>query len=275
MASNFLQFAENSTNVYSTNEYNALNERSTGFQPNTVISSKAMNTAIKSATLVTTALMEVVSYSQGVDVGVDSQQSNVVSYIRAGLMTLVNSNIFFNVTRQENQVNGDVYTIQVGNTGNIKTINITNAAYAYEAHDVSETINGIAISEIFESNGSTVKLASNASYATTSNTATNATNTTITNATWSSTPISPSAFLSTNTTYMMVIETPTSEIINVGLVVQNPSGLSASDKVVFSGYDAGGQLLLLRMSASGLITFTVDGTAISDATYKLHYKALK
>lgn len=74
MANNFKIFAPDTTNIRSDNEYNSLNERINGFQPQTVISSSTMNTVLRQNSLISYAIAQMIvdgGYATG-DIGPNS-----------------------------------------------------------------------------------------------------------------------------------------------------------------------------------------------------------
>ena len=91
MPSNFKVFSESGTNICNDIEWSTDSERDTGFVKNTVASSKSVNTALKSATLVTAAIMQAVSVAQTEQVGLESTVSEVPSYIQNGFTKLFSS----------------------------------------------------------------------------------------------------------------------------------------------------------------------------------------
>lgn len=124
-------------NVNATQDYNTYlndSQRKEGFKGGTPASAIRVNTALRQANLVVTALMKALNVSE----------------------TL---NYRSSITDTQNAILNGIKTIKVTNAG--------HADNADNATNVTTNINGKAISMIFESNGTIVKNATNASYSST------------------------------------------------------------------------------------------------------------
>ena len=117
MAKNsFEVFDENTNNVVEA--FDEDSERLAGFTANNVIRSNIMNTVLRSATLITVALLQSIGYtSNSDDITIESSISDVVSFIKNNLTNIIN------VSSTDNSL-----TLTVGN--NSTTITFTNATTA-------------------------------------------------------------------------------------------------------------------------------------------------
>ena len=92
----FKVFAENTTNIFSDNDYAASvgdstqSGRENGAQPNTLIPSKLVNTALRGDSLVVKALIDLLSNDS--NIGPNSSLSDVANAISTGLTTFVTNN---------------------------------------------------------------------------------------------------------------------------------------------------------------------------------------
>ena len=182
MANNFKVFAESTTNIYNDADFGTNQERLNGVQPNTPASSQLMNSVLREVCLATTALINICSNTSTTSktVGPNSSLTNVVNYINTGLAYWANGIVKGKIQSTPSTLNGDTITLTIGNASSTQTTTVTivNAKHALNADtssNVSTYINNKAISNIFETDGLTVKKATYATSATTSNHATSAT----------------------------------------------------------------------------------------------------
>lgn len=181
MANNFKVFAESTINIYSDADFGTNQERSNGFQPNTQASSQLMNTALREACLAATALINICSNTSTTSktAGPNSTLASVVEYINTGLAYWANGIVKGTIQSTPNTSNGDTIILTMGNGSSTQTTTVTivnakHAANADTSSNVSTYINNKAISNIFETDGLTVKKATQANNAATANSATTA-----------------------------------------------------------------------------------------------------
>lgn len=180
----FSIFGINSSNIYNDTDYTNLQERKNGFQPNTLANSKLANTAIMANSKFVSGLIDIVNNSGSgqlsLTIGPNSSAEDINSFLNAGFGYLINDKVKLLVTKTTTN-NVDSFSFSVGNGAQSQVYNITNikaqssktSESATTAVNVSTNINGKPISNIFESDGTTAKLAT---------ISTNAENTSFTNA---------------------------------------------------------------------------------------------
>lgn len=144
-------------NVMSYDEFVADTQRTAGFTGGTPASSVRVNSALRQANLVACALMNIVDPGNTVDFrsSVNSIQSLISTYLTTTLTVNKATNV--DVSNLNTGANATV-NFRIGNgVAYNKTIN--------NVSNVTTSINNKAITDIFETNGTTVKNSTNAAYA--------------------------------------------------------------------------------------------------------------
>lgn len=120
---NYKIFGESSTNVYTDTEYLNLAERVTGAISNTPISSKLINSALKSSTTICKAIVDLLSNTNSL--GISSNYSTVLSAITSGLTSLIKTNTLFEIVKSTIS-NSDAFTFRWGNKTSAETFLMSN-----------------------------------------------------------------------------------------------------------------------------------------------------
>lgn len=192
MANKFKVFGENTSNIYTDDEFNVNQERLTGFQPNTPASSKLMNCILREATLACYSLVQICTNTStfGLTMGPNTSINNSISFITTGLTYFINTNIKAKISTTTDTINGDTINFILGEGTssqnlNFKIINSKHAESSSNADNVTKMINNHTLSSIFDTDGKTVLKAvhannatnaDSAKFATDSGTSTNANN---------------------------------------------------------------------------------------------------
>ena len=153
MANNFRIFAQDTTNIRTDSEYINLNERINGFQPQTVISSATMNTALRQSSLVSYAIAKMMDdngFTTG-DIGPSMDATTfqeafedfMANYFKAevGFVDIDAGSLGYwnghNLVNIPLNTNGSVLTLRNGVPTWSNTIDATNASYAQMAGRLS------------------------------------------------------------------------------------------------------------------------------------------
>ncbi len=197
MAENkFKVFGESTTNILSDDSFSTDSEVTNGFQRNTTINSNTMNTILRQCSLISTVIADDIVSKESIDISpnmkYDTLKTNYVNYMdyktKLGLNNLTSGIAIWSGNKFKSKKES---TLDVASAVNVTTsINGKKISDIFESNDgvtvkkstdVTSTINGKNISDIFDSDGIRVKNAINAINAINSANSTNATNSETTN----------------------------------------------------------------------------------------------
>lgn len=176
--SNFKPWIENNllepdSNCQTLNSYENDTQRRNGFKGGTGASALRVNSGLRQANLVACALMEAVGDTQNdLTSSVDSVKNSINNYLNTHDIK-DNVTTFTQASERSNLSSGEKLSISLGKISKyfsdmkalaykdiVDTNDIKTNATIDNAKNVSDKINGKNISDIFEENGTTVKLAS-------------------------------------------------------------------------------------------------------------------
>ena len=162
----FAIFGAETTNAYTDTEYSSLVERKTGFMPDTLANSKLATTAIMANAKYINSLIDLANNngasSLSLTIGENTSSADILSFLTAGLSYFVNQKVALNVVKTTTTQGADRFAMTIGLGGQSQSYTFENiVAYqsqsASNATNVTTMINNVLLSNIFETNGSTVK----------------------------------------------------------------------------------------------------------------------
>ena len=154
----FRVFAENSDNIYNDNDYSNSNatgnnsSRTNGNQPNTLVESKMINTALKMATMIAKALIDALTDST--DLGLSSSVDTLKSEILKKVENLCKENINFDITESHDENDCTILTIKWGNQTEAETV-IIKDIYSFwsKTSDTTNKVRDISLGSLLVGNG--------------------------------------------------------------------------------------------------------------------------